>query len=159
MRYGLLALVILFLTACGTAKTVVLETPSSSQRFASVEIIADNPTVNVPPEITTVFEDELKTQLFESGKFAPGNALSLHYTFVSHDSGSRLARWFWGGIGNAGEATVTVLVKYLDENKKEVAKTQVDGRIGSGFFGGSINSAVKKSAQDVAQYTIDNFSN
>ena len=40
---------------------------------------------------------------------------------------------------------------------REIASTQVEGRIGSGFFGGSIEDAIRQAASDVADYTIDNF--
>ena len=40
---------------------------------------------------------------------------------------------------------------------EEIAKTRVEGRIDSGFFGGSMDSAIKKAAQDVASYTLANF--
>jgi hypothetical protein len=101
---------------------------------------------------------ELNKGLYESGSFANGDDLRLFYTFISHEEGNRMARWFWAGLGNSGEASITIQVVYKDSNDVEMAKTQVEGRIGSGFFGGSINEAIVKAAQDVTEYTVNNFS-
>ena len=88
---------------------------------------------------------------------ACGTALTVIYTFVSHDPGNQFARWFWGGIGNAGEGTLTVHVRYLDAEQRELASTQVEGRSGSGFFGGSFREAVTRLGEDVVKFTIANF--
>lgn len=157
MRKLLIVIMTFSLIACGTAQTVVIEPPKTRSTFSSIVIVANNPAVDVPPEITSIFEQELRKGLFEEGPFTVGNDLKLVYTFVGQDSGDRLARWFWGGIGNAGEGSLTVLVRYVDSSGAEIAKTQVEGRIGSGFFGGSMDDAVIKAAQDVAKYTVSNF--
>nr|VFJ95277.1 MAG: hypothetical protein BECKLFY1418A_GA0070994_104825 [Candidatus Kentron sp. LFY] len=157
MKTMLLTILLCCIAGCGTAKTVVLDAPQIHDRYASISIIARNPTVDVPSNVTTIFEGELRKRLYDSNLFSRGTKLNLIYTFISHDEGNRFARWFWGGIGNSGEGSVTVMVQYLGENETELAKTQVEGRIGSGFFGGSLNDAIKKSAQDIAEYTINNF--
>jgi len=71
--------------------------------------------------------------------------------------GDRLSRWFWGGIGNAGEGMVVVQVRYIDVVGKELARTQVEGRIGSGFFGGSLDDAITKAGEDIVGFTVANF--
>ena len=157
MKSILLFLVVITLTGCGTAKTIVLEPPKEKVTYSSVAIIPNNPTVQVPDEVTEVFEGELNKSLFDEGPFSSGDGLKLLYTFVQNDEGDRFERWFWGGLGNAGEASVTVMVRYVNDDGDELAKTQVEGRIGSGFFGGSIDSAIKEAARDVATYTIANF--
>lgn len=157
MKFFALAFVTLSLAACGTAKTVVLEAPKARKTYSSVDIVSNNPTVDVPADVTRVFEGELRNELFGEGPFSAGEQLRLLYTFVSHEEGNRLARWFWGGIGNSGEASVTIMVVYTNNGGEELAKTQVEGRIDSGFLGGSVDTAIKKAAQDVAEYTIKNF--
>ena len=157
MKHIVLALVAFALVGCGTAKTIVLEAPIEKVAYAAVAIVSDNPTVEVPEEVTQIFEGELRKALFDEGPFSSGEGLKLLYTFVQHDEGDRFERWLWGGLGNAGEASITVMVKYTNASGEELAKTQVEGRIDSGFFGGSIDSAIKEAARDVATYTIDNF--
>ncbi len=148
----------IILTGCGTAKTVVLEAPDVSTKFNEVELVANNPTVNVPEEVDVLLRTTIEKGLIEEGSFVKGNDLQIQYTFVNHDEGSRAARWFWGGLGNAGEGTVTVMVVYLDKDQKELAKTQVEGKIGSGFFGGSMNEAIVKAGEDIVEFTKQNFS-
>lgn len=157
MRTQLALTCMALLAGCGTARTVVLDAPDTDVGFSEVTIVARNPTVRVPQSVTDVFESELRQDLFTLGPFSPGTGLELRYSFVSHEEGNRFARWFWGGIGNSGEASVTVLVVYLDGDGREVASTQVEGRIGSGFLGGSIEDAIRQAASDVAGYTINNF--
>ena len=120
---------VILLAGCGTAKTVVLEAPDTSTKFSTVELVANNPTVEVPAEVDALLRSTIEKGLFEEGNFAKGNGLQIQYTFVSHDKGSQVVRWFWGGLGNAGEGTVTVLVKYIDKDQKELAKTQVEEKL------------------------------
>lgn len=157
MKHALFVFVFFALTGCGTARTLVLEAPETKTAYSSISIISENPTVQVPAEVTRVFEDELRKSLFDEGPFSTGDGLKLMYTFMQHDEGDRFSRWFWGGLGNSGEASVTVQVKYTNGAGEELAKTQVEGRIDSGFFGGSMDSAIKKAAQDIASFTISNF--
>ena len=60
-------------------------------------------------------------------------------------------------MGNAGEGSLTVEAKYFDSTNKELATVNVEGRIGSGVFGGALSDAVNKAAEKVAEYTKANF--
>jgi hypothetical protein len=157
MNRILFIVIALGLAGCGTARTIVLEPASTQDTYRNVQIVPQSPTVDVPMEVTQLFESELATRLYDSGAFENGTGLQLYYTFVSHDEGSRMARWFWGGIGNAGEGSIVVMVRYADPQGRELARTHVEGRIGSGWFGGSTKDAIKKAAQDVGDYTARNF--
>lgn len=157
MRQLLIVLMVLSLVACGTAQTVVIEPPATDSTFASVSIIENQPAVEVPPEVKKLFEQELMTGLFEKGSFTPGNDMKLMYTFTGQNSGNRFARWFWGGIGNYGKGSITIDVSYVGSSGNQIAKTQVEGQILAGFLGGSFDEAVKKAAQDIANYTVTNF--
>ena len=147
----------LVLSACGTAKTVVMEPVKSGNRFQELTISEGDSPVPVPGEVRDQLRGVLEKGLYESKAFARGIALTVIYTFVSHDPGNQFARWFWGGIGNAGEGTLTVHVRYLNAEQRELASTQVEGRIGSGFFGGSFREAVTRLGEDVVKFTIANF--
>ncbi|MEM1438225.1 MAG: hypothetical protein AAF545_05965 [Pseudomonadota bacterium] len=157
MKRIVLILAVMVLAGCGTASTIVLEAPRTQVAYSSVSIVSDNPTVQVPQEVTQTFESELRRVLVDEGPFDSGEGLNLRYTFMQHDEGDRFSRWFWGGLGNSGEASITVQITYTRPDGEEIAKTRVEGRIDSGFFGGSMDSAIKKAAQDVASYTIANF--
>ena len=157
MRKLMMISIILLLAGCGTASTLVLEPVATNNKYTNVTLIADNPNVEVPADVTDKIESVIKKGLYEKGPFSNGNDLRIHYTFISHDPGNQFARWFWGGIGNAGEGSVAVMVRYLDHNDNEIAKTQVEGRIGSGFFGGSINEAITRAGEDIVEFTINQF--
>jgi hypothetical protein len=157
MRILTTVLLALVLAGCGTARTLVLEPPETNARFSSAALIAHNPTVEVPPEVTGRIEAVIGKGLFEGGAFTAGEDLRIYYTFISHEPGNRMERWFWGGIGNAGEGSVTIMVRYVDATERELARTQVEGRIGSGFFGGSINDAITRAGEDIVKFTIDRF--
>ena len=158
MRNVLMLMAVSVLAACGTARTLVLEPVADTGKFSRADVIAHNPTVEVPAEVTAKLEAVVNRGLYESGAFQHGPDLRIFYTFVSHDAGDRFARWFWGGIGNAGEGSVTLMVRYVDQSDRELAKTQVEGRIGSGFFGGSMDEAITKAGEEVVKFTVDRFS-
>lgn len=147
----------LLLCACGTAKTVVMEPIKSDRAFRQLTLQEGESPVPVPAEVSSHLRAVLEKGLYQSSAFAPGPELTLAYKFVSHDEGSQFARWFWGGIGNAGEGSLTVHVRYVDSTGAELATTQVEGRIGSGFFGGSFQEAVTRLGEDMVKFTIANF--
>ena len=147
------------LTGCGTASTLVLAPKQSIERYSKIEVIADKPNVDVPAEVSDQLHSAITKGLTESGAFSDGTDLQIVYSFVSYDPGSRAERYLTGGLGNSGEGSIAVIVRYVDRNGKEVAKTQVEGHIGSGFFGGSIDSVVSKISDKIVKYTVENFSN
>ena len=144
---------------CTTTKTLVLETPKRGEEFSSISIVANNPTVDMPKDITETFENSLRDKIYGSGKFERGEDLKLLYTFISYEEGDRFMRWFFGGVGGAGEGSVTILVKYVNINDETRGKTQVESTLSAGFLGGSINKAAEKAAHEVAEYTFQNFKN
>jgi hypothetical protein len=157
MKRLLLVGVVLLLTGCGTARTLVLEPVNSSARFSRVELVENNANVQVPAEVTTKFRSVVEKGLYEKSAFTRGEDMRILYTFVSHNPGSQFQRWFWGGIGNAGEGSVAVTVKYVDAKGTELAKTQVEGRIGSGMFGGSYDEAIQKAGEEIVKFTTQHF--
>jgi hypothetical protein len=68
-----------------------------------------------------------------------------------------LQRWFWGGIGNSGEASVTLKVDFFDPASAQLGTIQVEGRIGSGFFGGSADDTLDKATDQIVNYAVANF--
>ncbi len=149
---------IILLSACGTSKTLVLEPVDTVNRYTQVNLMEVDSTVAAPAEVSERLQSVIEKGLFDEGPFIQGDQLTIVYRFISHDPGNQFARWFWGGIGNAGEGSITILVNFLDEEGDELAKTQVEGRIGSGFFGGSFNEAITRTGEDIVKFTIDNFS-
>lgn len=131
---------------------MVMEPVKISQPVTGVTIERDQSTVDVPTEITDKFETHLREKLNEAG-FKDNKDLTLHYRFIQVNEGSRFARWFTAGLGNAGEGTLTTEIKYLDSNRQEVGKVQAEGKIGSGAFGGGFDNAIESSIEEIVGYT------
>jgi len=155
MIKNLLSIVALFtLVSCGTARTIVTDPIEFSDHVSGINIKrSKKSSADSNQEHLARFETKLREALFKSGKYKEGGNLTLSYRFVQFSEGSRFARWFTGGIGNAGEGSLVVEVEYII-NGKVIGKIQADGRIGSGVFGGSVDNAIEKAATEVANYTL-----
>lgn len=149
--WGIFIVALLF-SGCGAGRTIVVTPTESPETFTAAEIIEDKSTVSVPAEVNTSFQTKLSQLIFTEGGFARGPGLKISYRFIQYNPGSQFSRWFWGGIGSAGKGTLTVEVRFLDQNNKELAKIQSEGEITSGVFGGSFDFAVQKTANEVAAY-------
>ena len=137
-------------------RTMILEAPGREYRVPTYHLEHSGSTAAVPEGIRSRFEAAVNKAVLASG-MKTGDELTLRYRFIQFEKGDQFARWFWGGIGNSGEASITTEVVFLDSSGKELAKIQSEGRIGSGFFGGTLNEAIEKMAEEVAEYTIANF--
>lgn len=157
-KFGVLLLLGGFVMAgCGVGRAMVIKPPDARLRVNSVEIMEGNSPVAVPAEVKATLTDRLNHYLYGEDGFRRGKELKISYRFIQYDPGSQLTRWFWGGIGNAGEGSLTIETKYFDSSDKELATINVEGRIGSGFFGGALSEAVDKAAEKVAEYTKATF--
>lgn len=162
MYLSLLITLTATLAGCGAGKTLVVKPAEARLRVTSVDISEANSTVIVPGGIREEFRNKLAQLLYEKqgeeeAVFTRGNDLKVKYRFVQFEKGNQFTRWFLGGIGNAGEGSLTIEAKYFDANGRELATIQAEGKIGSGFFGGSVNFAVGKAAEEIAKYTKENF--
>jgi hypothetical protein len=148
------------LAACGTGRTMVVQPTAEARKFDSVTLERAADTVVVPDEFRALFLKELREELYgnseKAGPFTEGPGLMVRITVVQFDQGSQFQRWFWGGIGNAGEGSLQVLAEFFDGEMK-LSQIQSEGRIGSGFFGGSMNEAVTKAAEEIGKYAAANF--
>ena len=144
-------------TGCGAGKTMVLKPPEMKLRAVSRDLSEAKSTVSVPAEIKLEFEEKLKEVLFGEGGFQEGQDLKIKYRFIQFTPGNQFTRWFWGGIGNAGEGSLTIEAKYFDVADKELSVIQTEGKIGSGAFGGDLSFAIQKAAEEIANYTKVNF--
>ncbi len=156
-RLALLTVLALVLAGCGAGRALVIKPPEMKLRAASVDASEGNSPVSVPADVKSTFLEKLNHFLYEEGAFQRGSDLKIQYRFIQYDPGSQFVRWFWGGIGNAGEGSLTVEAKYFDNSGKELATIQAEGRISSGFFGGDFSFAVEKAAEKIAEYTQVNF--
>ncbi len=142
---------------CGAGRTLVLQPSETKVRVSSVTASEGNSPVSIPAEVKSTFQQKLEEYLYAEKAFEKGKELTIKYRFIQFDPGNQFTRWFWGGIGNAGEGSLTVEAKFYDADNKELATIQSEGRIGSGFFGGDFSYAVDKAAEKIAEYTKLNF--
>jgi Domain of unknown function (DUF4410) len=154
------AMACLWLTACGTGRTMVMEPVAEKVAFDAAKLERSKDSVEVPEELRTMFVDKLRADLYgtaeAAGPFTEGEGLTIRIKVVQFQAGSQFQRWFWGGVGNQGEASMQLLTEFFQGDKK-LAHIQTEGRIGSGFFGGSVKSAVEKAASEVSTYAVSNF--
>ena len=161
VRNGLLFVCLgLLVAACGTGRTMVMEPAAEAKSFSAVTLERAGDTVAVPDQYRDQFVKNIRERLYgtyqEPGPFTEGAGLTVRIKVVQFDEGNQFQRWFWGGIGNAGEGSLQVLAEFYDGERK-LAQIQSEGRIGSGFFGGSMTEAVDKAAEEIADYAIQNF--
>ena len=154
------ALVCLFLTACGTGRTMVMEPVAERKVFNAAKLERATDSVDVPQELRTMFTDQLRGDLYgkdaKPGVFSEGEGLTIRVKVVQFEAGSQFQRWFFGGIGNQGEASMQLLTEFFEGDRK-LANIHTEGRIGSGFFGGSVESAVEKAVSEISSFAAKNF--
>lgn len=144
-------------SGCGVGRNLVVKSPEMRYRAASVDVSEANSPVSVPADLRSEFQSKLNQYLYQDGSFKKGSELKIRYRYIQYEPGNQFSRWFFGGIGNAGEGSLTIEAKFLDPADKELATIQTEGRIGSGFFGGSYSEALDKAAEKVAEYAKTNF--
>lgn len=147
---------------CTSGRTMVMNIPTERIKAVSINIIEEQATVNVPPEVRNMFRDKLERALFvgeqgSSPPFTKGTDLNIHYRFIQFTAGSQFKRWLAGGMGGYGEGVMTVEARFINSTGKEISKIQSEGKIGAGIFGGTIEGAVEKCVEEVAQYAKENF--
>jgi uncharacterized protein DUF4410 len=143
--------------SCGVGRNLIVQPPQTRIRAASAVAAESNSPVSVPAELKSEFQSKLEKYLYAENGFQQGQELRIRYRYIQFDPGSQFSRWFFGGLGNTGEGSLTIEVKFFDSADKELATIQTEGRIGSGFFGGSFGEALDKAAEKVAEYAKTNF--
>jgi hypothetical protein len=152
-----LLLTVTVLGGCGTARTTIGAAPEQRTTFQSIQVVDGNSTVLVPLEYQAAFKLSLNEALYKKSGFLQGDELTLKIRWIQFSAGDRFKRWFFGGIGNSGEGSMTIEAVYQDRSGKELAKTTTEGRIGSGFFGGSFDDAIARAAEEIANYAASTF--
>lgn len=157
------SMVLLFgfvMAGCGAGRTLVIEPPAERRTFASVTVTNGEDTVTVPAELRDRLNLKVQEGLYgtaeKPGLFRNEPGLQIRLQVVQFEPGNQFQRWLLGGLGNQGEGSLHVLAEFYEGDKK-LAHIQTEGRIGSGAFGGSLNSAVDKAATEIAEYAGTTF--
>jgi len=120
------------------------ESKELADRFAGrlyravMEYREENPTERVYQEIT-LDTDQTKGVLLMEG------------TVISYEEGSRAKR-YWIGFGS-GKAYCTIQVVFVDkETGEEISRTNFDGELAMGLFGGDADEAVDGVVEAFVEY-------
>ncbi len=154
----LICVATLFVSACGAGTTTIIDAYNGPQmNLETASIVSADTMVDVPDELQKFFKEAMDEQFFEKGLFTRGTGLKVEYTFTQFEAGNRFSRYMLGGIGNAGEASLTVKVEFFDSDGNKLSAINVGGKIGSGMFGGSVKEAMTKAAKEAAEYGVVSF--
>ena len=142
----------LSLVGCGAGRLTVLDPLECDEVALKIKIQRTKDTVKTNPERVEEFESLLRKELRNKGAIE-GSDITLSYRFVQVNEGNRFGRWLTGGIGNLGEGSLTIEVKYINRQGREIGRIMSEGKIGSGLWGGGFSNALEKAAEEIAQYT------
>jgi len=157
VRLVILLTICLSLSACGTARTSVENLSEEMIHARTIRIMPGEHTVYVPTRTHSQFAEDLAEELYEKIEFGYGDGVTVRYRFTGFDEGSRVSRFMFGGIGNAGESSIIISSDFIDQNGQILATIRTEGRIDSGFMGGGMSSALERAAEDIADYARANF--
>jgi len=116
--------------------------------FPTVDVSEGDSAVHVPRDVKKAFHEKLTNRLYESGRFQKGSDLQIRYRFVQYYK-------LWSLTGTHGAATIET--KFQDIRGKEIALIQSEERIGTGAPVDSLDNAMDKCANEIAEYTEQNF--
>lgn len=145
------------LSACSSSNTTVMKPPAEKFTGASVEVVEQTTAVAVPQNIRNNFQSMLNDKLYEKDGFSKGSEFKLTYAFIQYEPGSRGARYALGGLGGVGVGIMKIQVTFEDASGRQIAQIMSEGKIKAGLAGGSIDTALDKVAEEIAQYAKSNF--
>lgn len=152
------AMALLGLAGCATGTTTVLQQPGTRRSFSTIQLVDEQPQAGASPEIKQKFANVLGGLLFRNNVFSSGpGGLALRYKFVQVEKGNQAQRWARHGVASGGEGSMTVEVTYVDPEGQTLARISTKSEIASGVFGGSLDEAIGKAADEVAAYTQSHF--
>ncbi len=156
--FSLLTIGLAFLVqGCGAGKLTVLDPINNSEKTQTVRIKEGKHTLTVPKESIETFEKKFKERLYSNTSLTEGDDIQIVYRFIQYNEGNRFARYFLGGIGNTGEGSLTVELVFIKHDGTQIGKIQAEGKIGSGFAGGSMDSAVESAVEVATDFIQKTF--
>jgi hypothetical protein len=169
-----LVFVALVASGCASQRYTVVEPPSRPLTDFSVLEIRDFKTNLNDPEsadLANTFADTLYAAVLEDREQHPGESifeevlrntdstdrvLILDGTIISFEKGSQAKR-YWIGLGS-GKAYITIQSTFTDKvTGDEILKTNFDGELSAGVFGGSFQETVDAVVRAYIDYFDDYF--
>lgn len=147
----------LALSACSSGSTTVVKAPAEKFTAASVVVVEQNTEAPVPQNIRNNFKLMLNDKLYEKDGFAKGSDIKLTFAFIRYEPGNRGARYALGGLGGVGVGIMQIQVTFEDASGRRIAEIMSEGKIKAGLAGGSIDKALDRVAEEIAEYAKSNF--
>lgn len=157
LSLGIIGLFALMIQGCGAGKLTVLDPINDSEKKQSIKVIEGKHTLAVPRESVDTFEKKFKERLYKETHLVEGDDIKVVFKFIQYDEGSRFKRYLLGGLGNAGEGSITIELVFLKRDGSQIGKVHAEGKIGSGFAGGSIDSAVESAVEVATDFIKKSF--
>lgn len=129
--------------------------PAKAHKVSSIDIAPERSTVQVAPEAVARFQKFLEDDFYYKHGFQRGNQLKLRWRFTEFDQGNRALRYFVGF--GAGNGKVVAHATFLDEKNRVVGAVEAHGRIVSGMFGGSYDTALRNCTDEINRYAEEHF--
>ena len=143
----------LSLTGCGAGRTMVVAPVETPVKFTAAELYEDKATVNVPGDVSASFQAKIAQLLYGQEGFAKGPGLKIRYRFIQFIPVYSLNPWWVSFMRtSANKVSMTVEARFLDSSDKELAKIQSKGEISYGAVDRSINFAIQRTAEEMAEY-------
>lgn len=122
------------------AMTLVMAPPAKKVTFRSAQIVQQDSTVTVPTEVQAKYKTVLAQKLFDTsnGGFTDGQGLVVKYRFIQYTRAARFNRWFFGGIGDSGEASTALKVDPVFPALSDARRHCAFRRAGSGRGSGGL---------------------
>ena len=157
------------LIGCGAKEFRLVKAPEMPfNAFGQLEVRELRNEVKLPKELdaddqkdfeafVASFPNRLREEFAKRGVFrvAEGKKLVVESTLIEFDPGSGSAR-YWVGMG-AGEGKIRVDVTFKDPAGKVVAQGQAVGGVSGGWGGGSLNDAMERLVDSIADFVRDNY--
>lgn len=141
------------------AKTeVISSTPRGTGKtsYASLTIKEGTHTAeDMPEDVRMKISRRLEKRLHESGAFATGDDLTLTYSVLDMNKGSRTARYWSSGFGGKGKLHIKGV--YTDKAGVQVADCVFEGEVKGGWYGGDFDNALDSVANQMTKFTVNKF--
>lgn len=133
----LVMLVSVLLSACGGSSFV----PEPTEKYFSVSLIEAESEVTIEDADLRHFRRKLEEALRDSFAIGNNSELAVTYRFISFEGATSVESVFTNRAGD------------------ELGKTNTDATVEGVLFGigGSLEGALTDAAEEIAEYTIDNF--
>ena len=169
IRFVLASILLVLLSACGSGRYTIVE-PAGDQltTYDVLEIEPFDTTLTTPEaqELASRFAGRLHQAVATYRMNNPDNlvyrditlntdqvdgVLQMVGTVISYEEGSRAKRYFIGF--GSGKAYCTIQVVFKDKaTGEEVSRTNFDGELAMGLFGGSADEAVDAVVESFIDY-------